>query len=348
MKSRATGANGTAPTVKAGSIRPARPFSPIPVCVAVLGTWWLVAHNSGAGWVQALGDVVFGVIVIGLAGPAVALARTKIRTTWAPVDASAGDPVTLQVSASTRVRVRVKDPLRGEGFVGPARGRGRNQKGADPLTLEPKWRGVHESLTFDVASAAPFGLQWWSRSVVVALPAPLHVAPRRGDPVPFDRLIDEPAGDGGRRAPGQHGELRGARAYRPGDSRRHVHWPASAHARELMVREMEAPVADPVTVTVTLPADPEQAEHAAERALGTVLRLMEGGVEVTLVTTEASGPVRAAVADRRAAGRRLARAVVPGPGRARRWAAGRAGRAERAEPADIPGAHGHRSKPVSG
>ncbi len=314
MSPLATGPNGSAPTVKAGSIRPARPFSPIPVCVAVLGTWWLVAHNSGAGWVQALGDVVFGVLLIGLAGPAIALARTKIRITWAPVDASAGDPVEVQVSASTRVRVRVKDPLKGEGFVGPARGRGPNRRSVDPLILEPRWRGVHERLTFDVASAAPFGLQWWSRPVVVALPAPLHVAPRRGDPVPFDRLIDELAGDGGRRVPGQNGEMRGARAYRPGDSRRHVHWPASAHARELMVREMEAPVADPVTVTVTLPPDPDQAERVAERALGTVLRLMERGVEVTLATTEASGPVRAEVADRRAAGRRLARAVS-GPGR---------------------------------
>jgi uncharacterized protein (DUF58 family) len=103
--------------------------------------------------------------------------------------------------------------------------------------------------------------------------------------------------------------VRGARAYRPGDSRRHVHWPASAHAGELMVREMEAPVADPVTVNVNLPSDPEQAEHVAERALGTVLRLMNGGAPVNLATTEPSGPVLGAVADRRAAGRRLARAV---------------------------------------
>ena len=157
--------------------------------------------------------------------------------------------------------------------------------------------------------------------MVASLPAPLHVAPRRGDPVPFDRLIDELAGDGGRRVPGQNGDMRGARAYRPGDSRRHVHWPASAHARELMVREMEAPVADPVTVTVTLPPDPDQAERVAERALGTVLRLMERGVEVTLVTIEDSGPVRAEVADRRAAGRRLARAVS-GPARSRSEMAG--------------------------
>jgi uncharacterized protein (DUF58 family) len=317
MNPRPAGADGRTAQVKAGPIRPARPFSPIPVSVAVLGTWWLVAHNSGAGWVQALGDVVFGVIVIGLAGPALVLARTKVRIERAPADAIAGQPLDVRVSGSTRVRVRARGPLKGEAFIGPARSRGPGRKSDYSLLLEPRTRGVHETLALDVASAAPFGLQWWSRSLVLALPAPLHVAPRRGDPVPFNRLINESAGDGERRVPGPMGEMRGARAYRPGDSRRHVHWPASAHTRELMVRELEAPVADPVTVTVNLPADPDQAERVAERALGTVLRLMDRSVAVTLFTTEPTGTVRAAVADRRAAGRRLARAVS-GPGRTHR------------------------------
>jgi hypothetical protein len=77
----------------------------------------------------------------------------------------------------------------------------------------------------------------------------------------------------------------------------------------MMVRELEQPAAEPVTVTVELPEDPEAAERAAEDALGSVVGLLEGGAPVLLATTEASGPVLGAVADRRSAGRRLARAV---------------------------------------
>ena len=76
-----------------------------------------------------------------------------------------------------------------------------------------------------------------------------------------------------------------------------------------MVKELERPSAGPVTVTVDLPVDPEEAERVAERALGTVVNLLDKGAPVVLGTVEASGPVLEAVADRRAAGRRLARAV---------------------------------------
>ena len=59
-------------------VRPARPVAPIAVAVAILGIWWLVAHNGGSGWVQALGDVVFGTLVVGILGPAVVLARARV------------------------------------------------------------------------------------------------------------------------------------------------------------------------------------------------------------------------------------------------------------------------------
>jgi uncharacterized protein (DUF58 family) len=175
--------------------------------------------------------------------------------------------------------------------------------------LLPARRGLHDSIVVDVATAAPFGLQWWTRRIGVPLPSALHIAPRRGQPIPLPPWTDEDAGEHRPRVPAQAGEARGTRQYRSGDNRRRMHWPATAHAGELMVRELEGPAAEPVTVTVVLPPDPEQAERVAEQALGTVLRLLDRGGQVLLATTETSGPVTAAVGDRRSAGRRLARAV---------------------------------------
>ena len=76
-----------------------------------------------------------------------------------------------------------------------------------------------------------------------------------------------------------------------------------------MVRELERPCAAPVTVTVSLPADEEEAERISERALGTIVVLLDRGNPVVLATTEPAGPFVAPVEDRLLAGRRLARAV---------------------------------------
>jgi uncharacterized protein (DUF58 family) len=289
-------------------VRPGRPLAPMAVTVVVVGTWWLVAHSSGAGWVQVLGDVVFGALLVGIVGPAIVLARARVGVVSAPLDTTAGLPVEVRIEASTRLRVGPREPSGIETFAGPARGRHRDE---DRVTLLPARRGVHDSLTLDIASAAPFALQWWTRRVVLTLPSPLHVAPRCGRPVTLPWRAREHAGETSEGTPAEVGDPRGARPYRPGDNRRHVHWRATAHTGELMVREAEGAAAEPSKVVVALPADPEEAERVAEQALGTIVALQDRGTPVLLITTETSGRVEALVADRRAAGRRLARAVAP-------------------------------------
>jgi hypothetical protein len=78
-----------------------------------------------------------------------------------------------------------------------------------------------------------------------------------------------------------------------------------------MVRERERPSAEPITMSVVLPTDPHEAERIAERALGTIVQLLERGTPILLATDELSGPILGTVTDRRGAGRRLARAVAP-------------------------------------
>jgi uncharacterized protein (DUF58 family) len=286
--------------------RPARPVAPIAVAAAILAIWWLVAHNGGSGWVQALGDIVFGALVIGILGPGLVLARARVKVIDAPLHGTAGESAVLHLEASTRLRVRPVVPPGEEALVGPVGGR---RPPEERVSLLPPHRGVHQTVTLDIATAAPFALQWWTRRVVLPLPTALHVAPRRGRPWSLPSRNHEEAGALHDWVQADSGEPRGARPYRPGDSRRRVHWRATAHAGELMVSELEGPSSEPVTVTVTLPVDPVEAEHVAERALGTVARLLERGTAVHLATIESTGPVLAIVTDRRGAGRRLARAV---------------------------------------
>lgn len=257
---------------------------------------------------QALGDVLAGTLVLGLAGPAVALARSRLAVIDNKADGTAGMPLDLLVTSSSRVRITPVDPPGPEGFVGPARGS--SAPDGDVLSFVCPRRAVLHSVSVDVATAAPFGLLWWTRRLRLPLANELLVGPRMGSPVPAPHQGDELPGDAAWRSPRDIGEPRGVRPYRPGDSRRWVHWPATAHSGELLVREMEGPTADPVAVTVTLPADDDAAEKVAEQALGTVVSLCERGLSVMLTTVEATGRRAATVADRRSASRRLARAVA--------------------------------------
>jgi uncharacterized protein (DUF58 family) len=287
--------------------RPSRNAAPVVVAIAILGIWWLVAHNGGSGWVQAMGDIVFGTLFIGIFGPAIVCTCAKIRIVSAPVDGIAGTPADIRVAASTRLRVCGRAPFEGEAFVGPI---GRRRAPEPGVPLVPERRGVHDFVTLDIATAAPFALQWWTRRVALPLPSTLYVAPRSGRPESFPLRAHDDTGASIDWVQTDAGQPRGARPYQPGDSRRRVHWSATAHAGELMIRELERPSAEPVTLTVVLPQDPEEAERVAERALGTIMRHLERGSTVLLATLEASGPVTASVADRRGAGRRLARAVA--------------------------------------
>ena len=81
-----------------------------------------------------------------------------------------------------------------------------------------------------------------------------------------------------------------------------------------MVREMEVPASEPVTVRVVLPADPDEADVLAGRAYATVLALIGRQRPVMLATHEPGGDRVALVTGARDAGRRLARAVPPGAG----------------------------------
>jgi uncharacterized protein (DUF58 family) len=287
--------------------RPSRNAAPVAVATGILGVWWLVAHNGGSGWVQALGDLVFGTLFIGIFGPSVVLTFAKVRIASAPVDGVAGTPVDMRIEASTRLRICARSPFEGEAFVGPV---GRRHAPESGVPLLPLRRGVYDSVMLDIATAAPFALQWWTRRAELRLPSTLYVAPRQGRPESFPLRDDEDTGLTVNWVQTDVGQPRGARPYQPGDSRRRVHWGATAHAGELMVRELERPSSEPITLTVTLPPDPEEAERVAERALGTIGRFLEQGTTVLLATVETSGPVLATVTDRRGAGRRLARAVA--------------------------------------
>jgi uncharacterized protein (DUF58 family) len=266
--------------------------------------WTAVAHNSGSGWVQALGCLLAGFVVVGLVGGAPATARVSARVVACPTDATAGRPVVLELRTSAAARLEPLEPA-GPTATVPA--------GGGRIEVVPTRRGELTVVQLRVGSAAPFGLLWWTKRVELALPRSLWVAPL---PTAADPALVAVTGQGalsGRNRAGHAlaGDVRGVRPYAAGDARRAVHWPSSAHQGILMVREVERPELGIPSVAVVLPDDGPAGDEVAARALATVLALLARGAPVLVATTEAAGPRNEAVYGPADAARRMARAVAP-------------------------------------
>jgi uncharacterized protein (DUF58 family) len=297
-----------------GPERAARPERPRPEGLlgtlsgglALLALWGAVAHASGSEWVQAIGTLVAGVLVVGVAGPLLSLRRVELVVEQCPAEGRSGEPLAVTVVASRPCRLV---PLRPAGAACQLRSR-------TPAVVEllPGRRGELAALTCRVSSAAPLGLVWWAGTCRIRLPRTVSIAPSfapsqtrsAGSRSGEDR--EGPHTGGGRGT--EQGELRGVREYRVGDSPRRVHWRASAHTGGLMVREAEDGSLAPVRIVADLPPDPDEAELRASEAMTAVRAALESRRAVVLETNEAHRPRVGAVQDLGEAGRRLARAGI--------------------------------------
>lgn len=283
--------------------RPAAVTKPALAVVAVTGALFLIAKTTGAGWLIVLlaGIGAIGFLAVVLPAPAVWKVKIDVAT---PADATVGVPLRVRLDVrGTSQPLLVRVGLGGDwtSVSPPAIG---------SLSVVPERRGVYDAVAVDTRCGAPLGLVWWRARRVCALERPVEIGPS-----PADVLVPAPHGGGPqgqetRAAPHAGGDLvRGVRDYRPGDPSKTVHWSATAREGRLMVKEMEAAAAPPITVAVDLRAGGEVAEAAASTAAGLALGALAAGIPVVLLTCESTGPRAGEVSTALEVNRRLARAV---------------------------------------
>jgi uncharacterized protein (DUF58 family) len=160
--------------------------------------------------------------------------------------------------------------------------------GAGPFALvcHGPQRGVFNHLLVEVRCRSPLGLWAVARRIAVLLPQPLWVGPEPR-PCPAPEPSPGGPGPGPRAVPGASPDLvRSARPYVPGDSRRLVHWPATAHVGEMMVRETEATDEALPALVVEVHGPGPGAEDAFGRAITAAAEALARDGRVRLVTTE--------------------------------------------------------------
>jgi len=156
------------------------------------------------------------------------------------------------------------------------------------LQWPPLRRGIVPFAAVDASAHGPLGLVTAARRHLVTLPIAVHVTPvplesRTRWPNPratgFGMVEGAPTGDD---------MFRSVRPYQFGDERRRVHWKATAHHGELMVRESDGLGVVLVRLIVDLGPPGPGAEVAAQRAVWAAATALDRGWTVDMVTLDAS------------------------------------------------------------
>ena len=263
-----------------------------------------VWRQSGSQVAIVVAVGVVTALVTNLAWAALATRRLDIEVLDCPHDAMAGLPVTceLRISgarATFELRMLSSPGSRWHRIDGPDSG---------TMTVLAPARGVTGAAVFQAICTAPIGLLGMNRRFVVGLPHPMHVGPRP-EPVAGVRLPDRDrfADDD------DDGLVRGTRPYVAGDPMRVVHWPSTARTGMLTVREYEPPPRPMLLLVVDLGDGGTDGEQAASRAAWVGAEALRRGYGVVLATTEARGPVNAAVTSALDVSRRLAAVTIGTP-----------------------------------
>jgi uncharacterized protein (DUF58 family) len=290
--------------------RPANLSRPALSLVAVAFALFGIARTTGSGWLIVILTGIAATVALAAVLPWFGLRTVDVKIE-APREGTVGRTaeLTLDITTGRASRPLKLEPLGFDGpwtgVVTPARGR---------LPLVPLRRGVYTSVLLDVRNAAPLGLVWWRRRILVELPRPFEVGPRAAR---VDLTVppgtDDTGSDDGRITSTTADAVKTVREYVAGDPIKLVHWAATARSGELMVKELESPVAPILCIAVDLRGGADDAvEDAASRAAGLALAGLDLGVPVTLLTAEVTGPRSGPVSSPSEVNRRLARAVAGG------------------------------------
>jgi uncharacterized protein (DUF58 family) len=258
------------------------------------------------------GAALVALVVIGALWPVAHVVSTRVAVLGSPSDVTVGDAVDLVLDV--------------RGWAGPVEARLRESAPtshhpwqwidvADCVTLRslaPR-RGVVDEVEIDVRTVAPLGVARARRTFRCRLPATMWIAPS-----PTDEQLEQASatahhGDGPTVAGSLVGDVvRSVRPYQPGDPPNLVHWPSTARAGDLMVRELEPPAERGLAIVVHLGEEQARADALASRAAGIVWAVHAAGGRIVLCTHEgAAGPRAVAVPTTTDAGRQLA-AATPG------------------------------------
>ncbi|TQJ31341.1 DUF58 domain-containing protein [Microbacterium sp. SLBN-146] len=283
--------------------------------LALAITCFVLAHEFGIVELQYFGILLSAVIVAGVVSLFV-MRRSAAVVRWLHPDvASVGRQTLVDVRVGMRTAVptpagtwhdalpaglagRAEGPFPalGSGLLGGAHGGARTIGFSYSVT--GMRRGIHSIGPLSVRATDPFGIA--RRTIVFGDRTAVTVAPAIVDLPPLADFAGETGGtlQTTTNQLGQGADNLVARPYAPGDSMRRIHWRATAHRDELMVRQEEQESTPEATVVLdrgvlrwsseamTSTGSDPGFEMAVSACVSAVARLVHDGYAVEVIDSD--------------------------------------------------------------
>lgn len=223
---------------------------------------YLIAANSGAGWMYVVAATLAATVLVSIPAPLLNVRGLELER-HAPATGTSGESLSCRVEVKNAGRfakhlLEIRDEFAsgsGSTIVGRISGRGSENMGYE---IENPRRGIFSGGQVTVESGAPFGLFYGRRrmqvrSNTVIYPRTFQVAGVSDLLTPEDGSSDQEDSDALNRGSG--GEFWGVREYRPGDPAKLVAWRRSARSLStgrLAVLEMAEETSPPLSLALNL------------------------------------------------------------------------------------------------
>ena len=279
---------------------------------------YVIATNSGAGWLYVVSAGIGGVVVVSFLAPLYSVRGIEV-TRRAPAVGRAGEPLSCEMEVRSagrfaRYMIEARDRFaggEGGGVVTRAR---RSKPERLEYEIENPRRGVYSGGEVRVESGAPFGLFHGRRRTSVAsnttvYPRTFEVAGAVRPTIPEGSGTERDRATEMRRGSGD--EFWGVREYRPGDPARLISWRRSARSLatgRLSVIELARETVPPLTVSMNL--DPRAPDEAREMVVSAAASVMLRAISDGRGVIADAGPQKSELPER------------PGPDEMLSWCAG--------------------------
>ena len=274
---------------------------------------FVLANELGIVELMYFGMLLVGVLVAGWVSLHLVRRTGRVTRSLTPDVGTVGRPATVVARVGVRSPFPTApgtwDDSLPTGVTGIARGSfpviGSGFRGGDKVveleyTITGARRGIHSLGPLAVTTSDPFGLT--RRRTVFSDHTKITVAPAVIDLSPLTNLLGDAGGTLHSQTNhlGQGADNLVARPYAPGDSMRRIHWRASAHRGDLMVRQEEQESTPDAVVVLdrgvlrfstdalsTTGSDPGF-ETAVSVAISVVTRLVHDGYAVDIIDSDGS------------------------------------------------------------
>jgi len=293
------------------------PLTPRGTGAVILGiASFVLAHTFGVGALLYFSVLLLAVVAVSVATLYLVRRTEQVTRSFLPDTAAAGGEVDVRARVSVRsplptTQGRWKDRLpagiTGDAtgtFPAMASGLAAGARVVDiAYRVRTERRGVRSIGPLEVTSTDPFGFA--RRRHLIGRAVPLTVAPAI---VELGALSELPGAAGGSMHSttnelGQGSDNLIPRVYVPGDSMRRIHWRASAHRDELMVRQEEQESTPEAIVVLDrsvhrwssdalrAPGLDSAFETAVSACASTIAKLVHEGYTVTAIDVDGTGLV---------------------------------------------------------